>query len=562
MPQAILRRDRVLGLLPHALSDAALTDVLSISKAELEAQDAETLTVSVTPDRLDLLSEGGLGLYLAGATESAKGLPREREDKGPSPAIEIDPSVLALRPAIAGVLVTSPSDAGLDEGTLAEAVRFQELLHATVGRDRRAASLGIYPFERVETPFRYALEPMSGVRFVPLDGSEEVAAGDFFRDHPLATRYGPLGRVGEHCLTIRDAQGTILSLPPVLNGRTGGEARVGDRRLLLESTGRRERTVREMLGLLLVVFVGRGWSVTPVRLQGGGEVSSDGRAVLSPRSVALPSATLRELSGMTYTSAEVESRLARCRLSAQPEPGGWRVEVPPWRPDLQTAVDVAEDVIEAQVILARDGILPASATRGHRRRETVFRRRVGAAMLGLGLAAPYTSVLVSQAAVERVPGAKPIHLANPPSTEFAYLRDRLLLSHLEVLAHNTRHGYPQSFGEVAPVLVPVPSSETGAETRYHAGMVLARETAGFAEAAAVLDYLFRGFDILTVREPAEIPGTIPGRAARVRVAGEAVGEIGEIHPQVLSTLGVPVPVAWAELDLTRLYPLLARVDTA
>ncbi len=170
MPQSVLRRDRVVGSLPQPLSDAALADLLSISKAELEAQDAETLTVSVTPDRLDLLSEGGLSLYLEGATEVAKGIPRERVVEGPSasPSFEVDPSVHGLRPAIAGVLVTAPTDAGLDEGTLAEAVRFQEILHATVGRDRRAASLGIYPYDRLVPPFRYALESMGGVRFVPL----------------------------------------------------------------------------------------------------------------------------------------------------------------------------------------------------------------------------------------------------------------------------------------------------------------------------------------------------------------------------------------------------------
>jgi len=563
MPQAILRRERVLGRLPQPLSDAALEQILSLSKAELESQDAETLTVSVTPDRLDLLSEGGLGLYIEGIAEVAKGLPRERVVEGPSsvPEFEVDPSVLALRPAIAGVLVTAPSDAGLDEGTLAEAVRFQELLHATVGRDRRVASLGIYPVERLEPPFRYALEPMSGVRFVPLDASEEVAAEDFFRDHPLALKYGAFGRVDRHCLTIRDSRGTVLSLPPVLNGRTGGEARVGDRRLLLESTGLRERAVREMLGLLLVVFVGHGWSVAPVRLRGGDGISSDGRDVFAPRAVDLASTVLREVSGFAYPAAEVESRLARCRLSGRPQSGGWRVEVPPWRPDLQTGVDVAEDVILAQAVLPADGILPPSSTRGRRRKETVFRRGIATNLLGLGLAAPYTSLLVSETAVRRVPGARPIRLANPPSAEFAYLRDRLLLSHLEVLARNTRHGYPQLFGEVAPVLVPSSTAESGAETQYHAGMIVARESAGFADAAALLDYLFRRVDIVTVREPAEIPGTIPGRAARVRVAGEVVGEVGEIAPQILSELGVPVPVAWAELDLTHLYPLVAREDT-
>jgi phenylalanyl-tRNA synthetase beta chain len=563
VPQSILRRERVLERLANPVSDAALEDILFTSKAELEAQDADTLTVSVTPDRLDLLSEGGLALYLEGATEAATGTLREKVVEGPGtlPSIDVDPSVRALRPVIAGVLVNAPTDVGLDEGTLAESVRFQEILHASVGRDRRAASLGIYPYDRLLPPFRYALEPMSGVRFVPLEGSEEVSGETFFRDHPMAARYGALGRVQDACLTIRDSRGTVLSLPPVLNGRTGGEARVGDRRLLLESTGVRDQTVREMLGLLLVVFLSRGWTVAPVAVHGNHQPVSDGRAVYAHRSVDLPTSTLEGVSGMVHTSTDVEQRFGRVRLTAHPHSSGWRVDVPPWRPDLLTAVDLVEEVVLAQAVRAEDGIVPPSPTRGYRRGETVFRRRFAVALLGIGCAAPYTSLLVSEGAVRRVRGAAPIRLSNPPSTEFAYLRDRLFLSHLEVLSRNTRHGYPQRFAEVGPVVIPQSAAEPGAETRYHAGAIFASDSAGFADAAALVDYLLRTVDIVSVREPVDLPGTIAGRASRVRVAGEVVAELGEVHPEVLASIGVPVPAAWAELDLTALYPLVGRRDT-
>jgi phenylalanyl-tRNA synthetase beta subunit len=136
-----------------------------------------------------------------------------------------------------------------------------------------------------------------------------------------------------------------------------------------------------------------------------------------------------------------------------------------------------------------------------------------------------------------------------------------LLSHLDVLARNTRHGYPQRFGEVAPVVVALAGSETGGESRYHAGIIVASDSAGFAEAAAIADYLLRTVDVTGVREPAEIPGITAGRAARTRVAGETVAEVGEVAPQVLSEIGVPVPVAWAEVDLTALWPLVARHGT-
>jgi len=564
MPQSVLDRERLLALAGRRLSDAELDDLLFSSKAEIEGQEGNDLTISVTPDRLDLLSEGGLGLYLQGRLETARGIPKYRAPTRDDPAagFEADPSVSPLRPAIAGVVVHPPTGASLDEGLLEEAVRFQEILHATIGRNRRAASLGIYPVDRLEFPVRYSLEPIGSVRFVPLDASEEVGGEEFFRDHPMAQTYGAMGRSGEKCLTLRDARGTILSLPPILNGRAAGEARAGDRDLLIEATGTRERSVAESVGLLLVVFVAQGWTVSPVPVARRGISGSDGRSIIAHRSVELSSAELTRLGGEGLSAAVVERRLAQSRLTGHSHARGWNVETPPWRPDLGTTVDVAEDVLLADGVRPEDGLLPPSRTRGRLRGETRFRRRFSSTLLGLGLAAPHTPLLVSEAAVARVGGNAPLRLRNPVSAEFAFLRDRLLLSHLDVLAHNTRHGYPQRFGEVAPVIVAAPGSETGGETRYHAAVVLASDTAGFADAAAVVEYLLRTVDVAGNREPVELPGTISGRAARTRVAGEPVAELGEIAPGILAELGVPVPVAWAEVDLSALWPLVggSRAD--
>ncbi len=402
---------------------------------------------------------------------------------------------------------------------------------------------------------------MDGVRFVPLEGTDEVEATRFYAEHPMAAQYGAFGRSGDRCLTLRDSRGTILSLPPVLNARAGGETRAGDRLLLLESTGTRERAVLEALGLLQLVFVGRGWSVSSVSVQGPPPLDSDGRAVYRPRTIDLTSSLLHEVSGESIASGEVEHRLASARLSARPHPGGWRVEVPPWRPDLTTAVDLVEEVVTAGGVQPESALLLPSRTRGRRRPETLFRQRVARLLLGLGLAQPYTALLVGETTVARAGASSAIHLQNPVSGDHAYLRNRVLLSHLEVLGRNTGNAYPQRFAEVGPVVVRSETAEAGGETRYHASAVLAGEGAGFADAAALVDYVLRSLDVSSVREPVEIPGTLTGRAARARVAGETVAEMGEIHPAILEALGVPVPVSWAELDLTGLWALVRRRDT-
>lgn len=558
MPQVALSLEGLRALLPVPVRDDQFEELLFSSKAEVVGRGGDLLTISVTPDRLDLLSEAGLALELQGILGTDHGFVRRAEDTRSAfrPAFRVDASADPIRPWIAGVVVRAPEGAALDEGTLSDAIRFQEVIHATLGRDRRTASLGIYPGRAVQFPVHYGLEPVSHVRFVPLEATEETDGERFFSEHPLAGRFGPYGRVGDRCLVLRDAAGTVLSLPPILNSRTAGEARPGDRELLLESTGTQRRSVLESLGLLSVVFAVRGWKLLPVEVDGPADLHDDGRAVVSPRAIDLSAGLLHEVIGEALSSAEVERRLARARLSGTPHEGGWRVTVPPWRPDLQTATDLTEEVFLAAPVLPEHGLVSPSPVRGRHRAETLFRRRVATDLVGLGFVAPHTSLLVSATHVGWLPGSGAIRLRNPASTEFAFLRDRLLLSHLDVLAHNTRHAYPQRFAEVGPVLVRSEGAESGAETRFHAGLVVASDTAGFAEAAARVDYLLRRVDVSAVREACELPGTIPGRAARARVAGEAVAELGEIHPALLTELGVPVPAVWAEVDLTALHRLV------
>jgi phenylalanyl-tRNA synthetase beta chain len=561
MPRAVVPRSRLDEALGRALTDEEFHDRLWETKAEFAGAADGLVTIEATADRLDLLTETGLALALTPKLGGARGGVTIRPGPScePAAAFEVDPSVLGIRPAIAAVIVEAPSGQPLSAALLDEAIRFQELLHATFGADRKRASIGIYPSDRFRFPVRYSLRPVDEVRFVPLDGETPVDGQSFLATHPLALRYAAFGVVGDRMLALTDPDGKILSVPPILNSREAGEARPGDTSLLLESTGTSAARVRESLGLLSLVFVANGWSVAPVAVHGP-EGADGGTPVVAERRIDLPLATLDALSGRKYTVTEAEHLLSECRLRAHPIPGGFAVDVPPWRPDILAAVDVAEDVVLARGVRAEDGVVPPTVTRGRRRPEALFRRQVAELLLGLGHSELYTPMLVARDLERLLAPSGAIELANPVSDLFSHLRSRLLPSLLTTLSHNVRHAYPQRTFEVGPVVVVDPSSETGARTSYRAGVLFAGEGAGFADGAALLDYLTSTFAAVGVREPTEIPGTIPGRAARLRLAGESIGETGEIHPSVLSALRVPVPVAWAELDLSAFWPLVRRSE--
>jgi phenylalanyl-tRNA synthetase beta chain len=554
MPKSTLSAGRLYTLLAAPPSAETLDSLRARSKAEIGPADGDALPVEVTPDRLDLLAEGGLGLHLQGLLGEAHGLQRPGHDRSIAreTRFEVDPSVAPQRPFVRGFVTRSPDPSGIDGGLLGEAVRFQEILHATVGRDRRSASLGLYPYDRVGPTFRYAREPIDGLSFQPLGTAAEVPVRRFLAEHPLAARYAEHGRSDAGLLTLRSGAGHLLSLPPILNAGGTGEVRAGDRTILIESTGTRIARVHEALGLMAVVFAARGWTITPV--PGAPLVDGEGE-VAGGRRIHLASAQLTEVSGRSFDASTVEHRLAESRLSARSGRQGWEVEVPPWRPDLLEGVDLVEEVVLAEGVRPEEGRLPPSRTLGRRDPERLFYRRAAELLVGSGFSEVFTPVLVSGSSVARLGRSLALAIANPVSEQFDRLRDALQISLVDTLNRNVRAGYPQRFFEVGPVLVRDARAESGAATAWHIAGCLAGEGAGFAEAASVTDYLLASLAGPGVREPVPLAATIPGRGARVRLAGVPVAEIGELHPEVLTELKVPVPAAWFELDLTALWPL-------
>ncbi len=557
MARASLSTARLFAILGKELSEPELREVLFRTKVEIESIQDGQVEVEGNADRLDLLDEGGLALELQGSLGSASGLPGGPPGAAlPGVEARVNASVSPLRPELEMAVVVAPEGStGLDAGIIEELVRYQELLHATLGRVRKAASIGLYPLERLEPPFHYAMETLGQVRFTPLGGSAEVGADTFYSEHAMAREFGALGRKDDLALTLRDNARTVLSLPPVLNAAGAGEVRPGDRRVLIESTGTRAARTREMVGYMLLPFAARGWSVHPVPVHRP-DTSVDGVEVVSPRRLPVQATLINRLLGSRLTSGEIEHALLSARLGGERASGSLHALVPPWRADLLAPVDLAEEVAIARGFASFAPILPPAMSMGRRRPDRRFEVQLGDVLLGLGYQELNTQVLVSPASAERFsePG-EALHLINPITTELSYARPVLRTSLLDALERNTRSSYPQRFFEIGSVIVRDADADTGTRTEVHLALVDAGELAGFALAAGVSERLFEVLGFSAPREPAEARGCVPGRVAKLRIAGELIGLVGEVHPSVLSELKVQVPVSWVELDLSRLERL-------
>ncbi len=253
------------------------------------------------------------------------------------------------------------------------------------------------------------------------------------------------------------------------------------------------------------------------------------------------------------------------------EQAGLDVTVPPLRrEDVTREADLIEEVARIDGLEKLPATLPRQRPAGLLSHEQRLRRRAVEALVGRGLyeatgwtfCSPETLARLRLAAEDpRRAGA--VAIENPLSEDQSLLRTTLLGSLLDVAAHNAARGIADlRLFEVGTVFVKG-DGELPAEHRALGALLAGRVApatwrapdpppADLFAIKGVLEALAAALRV-TARcrpEPQRHPFLHPGRAAEIVVAGEPIGWLGELHPEVS---GWDLPAAAVmELDLDRL----------
>jgi phenylalanyl-tRNA synthetase beta chain len=283
------------------------------------------------------------------------------------------------------------------------------------------------------------------------------------------------------------------------------------------------------------------------------------------RRVVLRPQRARALLGAEVAEAEVDRILGALGFGVAREDGRVAAEVPSWRGDVAREADLVEEVGRHFGLNRIPGTVPpargAEGLRGWQVRE----RRVRDVLAGFGLNEAITYSFVAEAG-QRVHGEAAVRLANPLSEEQNVLRTSLAVPGLlACLAANVRQGRSEArLFELGRVFLP--SEGSVREERRVALLLHGRRApahwssrgpdADFHDVAGLLEGLVRR---LGHPEPAldaaGAPAFLhPGRAAVVRLRGEAIGWLGTLHPEVARRWDLLGEVQLAEVALD---PLLA-----
>ncbi len=505
----------------------------------------DELKLEVAHNRPDLLSPEGVARVLKGFLGIEIGLPCY-EPSASGVTVEVDRSVKPIRPSIAAGVVTNVK---LTDEIVASLMQVQEKLHASLCRNRRRGSIGVYDLDTIEPPVRYTTTLPDGIRFVPLEFDRELTPAQILREHPKGIEYGSITQGWSRYPLLIDSRGVVLSIPPIINSES---TRVTSKtkRLFIDVTGEDERVANQSLTILMTGLAERGFELQSVT------VKYPRRRVrtpdLRPRRHRLNARNANEFIGINLKPRGIAKIAERMRYGIADIWGDiLTLLAPPYRSDLMHEVDIVEDIAIGYGYDQLEPTLPKVVTTGERTSIERFSERARRVLTGLGFMEAMTYTLTNPRTNFELMRARgeAVEIANPVSEEYTIIRNSLLPCLLSVLRANRRNPLPQRVFEVSDVAVLDEGAETGARNVRRAAASVIGEGAGFTYIKAVAEALLRELGISHEVRPMEHPSFLEGRAAEFVSDGKSLGIAGEIHPEVILGFELEHPVAMFEFDL-------------
>jgi phenylalanyl-tRNA synthetase beta chain len=539
-------------LLGFALDEQGLSAHLDLVKGEYKGLDeAGQWRVELNDtNRPDLWSAEGIARQLRAARGRRRDYPFFT---GPAAReIQVQPGLEGIRPFVAAFVVRGLR---VTDDSLRQLIQTQEKLAENFGRKRRDVAIGVYNLERIQFPVRYqAVDPQAHA-YTPLGFEEPMRLVDILARHPKGVQYRDILAGLPRVPLLTDASGLTLSMPPIINSRELGEVQPGAGELFVEATGLSLPKLILALNIMACDLADRGGRIERVRTVFPAETAF-GRALDLPHDLGLglsiPLEQFGRLLGVPVTPVEVDNVLERYGCEVHREGDAVEVVLPPYRADYLHPVDVVEDFAIARGYETFEPRLPEEFTAGRSSAAALLEDKVRDVMIGLGFEELISNILTSRAELAQAmnrPEAPLVEVDNVMNENFAALRDSLWPCLLRVEARSSTAAYPHRLFEAGEVARFDPEAPHGSQTELRLGALLAHREASLSELHADLDFLLAQLGVAFELREEEHPSFIPGRSARIVRAGEPIGWLGELHPEVLARWAITVPAAAFELEL-------------
>jgi phenylalanyl-tRNA synthetase beta chain len=556
MPTIELKIDRLERLVGKKLNIEELEYDLQWISLDLEDINKEERTIKVeyNPNRPDFSSPEGIARALKGYYELELGIPKF--DLGESNIVmNVDPSVKKVRPYIVCGVV---KNIDLDDDEVATLMTIQEHLHWAVGRDRKKVAIGVHDLDQVTPPYRYTAVKPDSVSFTPLHGDGyPMNLEEILLLHEKGMEYAHILEGKSVYPIIFDKNDQVLSFPPIINGELTTVTE-NTKNLFLDLTGTDFDAINLALNILATTLADMGAKLETVK------VIYEDKEIITPnlesKKWGVSKKYLNEVVGLNLSEEEIIQCFKKVRLDANSSKrkGYLDVWVPAYRGDIMHPIDFTEELGIGYGYINLPTNIPEGGF-GTYHPILELSNQMRKILIGGGYLEVINFILSNSEKQfdfmrQEKKEAELVEIANPVSKEYDTTRKRILPDLMDTLRLNRSEEKPIRLFEVGDVIIIDNEEETGAKRKVHLAGVTYHEDAGFTEVRSAVDFIMTSLGQQKDYEvrPSSNPSYIEGRYGDICLNDVKIGEIGEIHPEVLLNFKLEFPVSAFELDLQKL----------
>ncbi len=555
MPVITVKRNDFCKLIGHDIPMKTIEERIPMLGVGWEGNEDDDFSIEVFPNRPDMLSVEGLSRAFSSFMNIERGLREYKIEATEDFLIIVQPKVTQVRPFIVSCVIKNVE---LTDDLIKSMIQMQEKLHVTHCRKRKKAAIGIYDLDKISFPLTYATEKKS-FSYIPLEERQERSLQEILEKLPKGKEYAWILEGMEEYPILFDSRGKVLSFIPILNA---DHNKIDDktRNLFVEVTGTDEKTINEVLNIIVATFADRGASIHKVKIK------YPDRGIIytpdtTPRIMNLEPKYVNKILGLNLKNYEIIEYLQRMGYDVvEINKENLDVTLPIYRTDIMHALDLVEDVAIAFGYENFEPFIPNISTIGEENPLEVFSSRLRSLVVGLGCQEIFTFILTNKKNLFTKMNVKEDDIAetaNPKTEEYNVVRNWLLPSLIEVLERNQHQEYPQNIFEVGDAVMLNSQTDTGTETRKKLAIAACHSKTNFSEIKSVVESVFRNLGIENYKiEEAEHNSFVAGRCAKISIDSIDLGIFGEINPVVLENWKLEMPVSAAEIDVDLLQKLV------
>lgn len=296
------------------------------------------------------------------------------------------------------------------------------------------------------------------------------------------------------------------------------------------------------------------------------------------REITVDYLSINKLLGTNVTLIQMQEILEKLFFTVNLSGNKMIITIPSWRSDVTVAADIAEEISRTIGFANIPASLPeGNIMEGSESKSSLLTEKVRDMLAASGMNEVINYSFVHPSIYDNLHLSaddklrQAIEIFNPISDEFKILRTNLLGSVLQSINYNlSKKNNDLAIFEIGQVYLPtqLPLQDFPIENICLAGAFTGRrydnwhqskEDYDFFDAKGAIENIFTGLNLTDYTfQISKQVYLHPGKSADIYFSGELVGHIGEVHPSVQESFGISKATYVFELNLSKVFNLLAK----